>query len=164
MSLVRNLEAMRIPVDLISRVILSHWHSDHSGGLLSFLSVKKASGNSCVVDVHPDRPLSRGIAPGPNYDTIIGALPRDPSFEEISALGGILETHVEEHTVAENTVYVSGEIPRLTSFEIGLLGAMRWTKEDSTNKEGKWIEEPHIMDERYAAIDVLGRGLVIFSA
>lgn len=149
---------MRIPVDLISRVVLSHWHSDHSGGLLSFLKVKKATGTACVVDAHPDRPLSRGIAPGPRYDKIIGALPRDPSFEEIGSLGGTLETHGQEHTVAEDTVYVSGEIPRLTKFETGLLGAMRWTK------EGKWVEEPHIMDERYAAVDVLGRGLVIFSA
>lgn len=156
---------MRVPVELVSRVITSHWHSDHTGGLLSFLKIRKSSDqNPCVVDVHPDRPLSRGIAPGPAYDKIICALPKDPTFEEIAELGGVLEKSAEGHTVAQDTVYVSGEIPRLTSFETGLLGAVRWVEEEQGSEEGKWIAEPHVMDERYAAVDVLGKGLVIFSA
>ena len=36
-SLVRNLRSLNVPVSDIERVIISHWHADHSGGLISFL-------------------------------------------------------------------------------------------------------------------------------
>ncbi|KZP32912.1 hypothetical protein FIBSPDRAFT_721887, partial [Athelia psychrophila] len=61
------------------------------------------------------------------------------------------------------TVWVSGEIPRITEFEGGLLGGVRWFETENGGKGG-WKSEEHIMDERYACIDVAGKGLVIFSA
>lgn len=160
-SLIRNIEAMQVPVHLIERIILSHWHADHSGGMLSFLHYRsKICGDAipCVTDLHPDRPIARGIAP---LGKVIGRLPADPTFEEIEAAGGIVETHGEGHTVAGGTVWVSGEIPRVTSFEAGLPGGVRWL---NVQGEDKWVKEEEIMDERYAAIDVAGKGLVIFSA
>ncbi|KAJ3748865.1 beta-lactamase-like protein [Lentinula detonsa] len=161
-SLIRNASAMRVPLHRIERVIASHWHADHTGGLLSFLKLrgKPRSTNApkpCVVDVHPSRPFARGIAPGPSYDKVIARLPPDPTFEEIDAAGGIVERHAEGHAVAGDMVWVSGEIPRVTSFETGLPGAKRF-------EQGAWVDELHIMDERYAVIDVAGKGLIIFSA
>ncbi|EMD37544.1 hypothetical protein CERSUDRAFT_50292 [Gelatoporia subvermispora B] len=161
-SIIRNVEALQVPVHRIERIVLSHWHADHSGGMLALLRYRSRSSTSdtprCVADVHPDQPLARGIAP---LDKVIARLPADPTFEEIEAAGGLLETHSEGHAVANDTVWVSGEIPRVTSFETGLPGAVRWI-----NGEGgsKWIKEEDIMDERYAAIDVAGKGLVLFSA
>lgn len=163
---------MRIPVLNIERVILSHWHSDHSGGLLSFLKYRnevKGVGvaadsqeeeSKIVIDLHPDRPIARGIRPL-NVGKVIGRLPEDPSFSAIESVGAVVETHAEGHIVAGGTVYVSGEIPRVTYFEQGLLGAVRWVEGPSG---AEWISEPDVMDERYAAVDVLGKGLVIFSA
>lgn len=160
LSLVRNISALKIPVEKVERIITSHWHRDHTGGLLSFLELRKSASTPCVVDVHPDRPNARGIAPGPKYDKVIAALPPDPTFELIEKGGGVLEKHRERHYVAGGTVWVSGEIPRVTEFEDGILGGMRWVEDDG----GKWIRDQYIMDERYAAIDVAGKGLVIFSA
>lgn len=105
---------MGTPVDRISQVVISHWHGDHTGGLLSFLEYRNkfikekrqldASNqrershqhptqehsqpylwNPIVIDVHPDRPAARGIAPGPTFQKVLCALPRDPTFEEIQA-------------------------------------------------------------------------------
>ncbi|KAI0790780.1 beta-lactamase-like protein [Abortiporus biennis] len=169
-SIARNVASMEVPLERVERIILSHWHSDHSGGILSFLGlrrdcIKDISESTtipteeftyapCVVDLHPDRPIARGIAPN---GKLIGQLNPDPTFEEIKALGGVVETHKEGHAVADGAIWVSGEIPRVTEYEQGLLGAVRFV-----NKE--WVPEEHIMDERYAAIDVAGKGLVIFSA
>ncbi|KAI0812354.1 beta-lactamase-like protein [Irpex lacteus] len=158
----RNLSALQIPTEKIDRVVLSHWHADHSGGILTFLRERHKPAASrdcsdpkaCVLDLHPDRPIARGIAPG---GKIVARLPDDPTFEQIEELGGVVEKHTEGHVVADGTVYVSGEIPRITIFEQGLLGAVRW-------KEGEWVPEENIMDERYAAVDVTGKGLVVFSA
>jgi len=168
LSLVRNVAALQVPVDKIDRIITSHWHSDHTGGLLSFLRLRATeSGSSpCIVDVHPDRPISRGIAPGPTFDKVICAIPPDPSFAQIEEAGGIVEKHAEGHAVAGGTVWISGEIPRVTTFEIGMLSGVRWIEEslEGGDARGKWIPEHQIMDERYAAVDVAGKGLVLFSA
>ncbi|KAI0328412.1 hypothetical protein GY45DRAFT_1326427 [Cubamyces sp. BRFM 1775] len=164
-SIIRNIEALKVPVERIERIILSHWHSDHSGGMLSFLRYRKehaASGTAtCVADLHPDRPIARGISTPAGK--VIGRLPDDPKFEQIEELGGVVEKHAEGHAVADGQVWVSGEIPRVTHFETGLPGAVRWMEKDSEEK-GEWTKEEDIMDERYAAIDVVGKGLVIFSA
>ncbi|PFH50915.1 hypothetical protein AMATHDRAFT_75304 [Amanita thiersii Skay4041] len=189
LSLVRNIEALRVPTYDIERVITSHWHSDHTGGLLSFLRLRDAqqkqqqasqqfaseaqpgSGgggagavSQCIIDVHPDRPLLRGIAPGPTFDKVICAIPRDPTFSQIEELGGVLERHAEGHVVAGGAVWVSGEIPRVTEWEQGKPGGMRWVEGEGPNGRGEWVTEQHIMDERYAAVDVAGKGLVLFSA
>jgi len=139
-SLVRNVSAMQIPVEKITRVVTSHWHSDHTGGLLSFLRLRNQSGadnataTPCIIDVHPDLPIARGIAPGPTYDNVVCRLPADPSFDLIQEAGGAVEKHDEGHVVAGDSVYVSGEIPRVTEWETGLPGAMRW-------RDGKWTPE-----------------------
>ncbi|KAJ3764010.1 beta-lactamase-like protein [Lentinula raphanica] len=163
-SLVHNSTAMGVPLHKVERVIVSHWHADHTGGLLSFLEHRNKSSSSnetppqlCVVDVHPNRPFARGIAPGPLYDKVIARLSPDPTFEEIESAGAIVERHTNGHAVSGDMVWVSGEIPRVTSFETGLPGAKRFV-------EGAWVDELHLMDERYALIDVAGKGLVIFSA
>ncbi|EGO25584.1 hypothetical protein SERLADRAFT_348468 [Serpula lacrymans var. lacrymans S7.9] len=160
-SLVRNIDSMRVPVNEIDRVVLSHWHSDHTGGLLSFLRLRGQEPSPCIVDAHPSRPIARGIAPPPAYESIIGRLPNDPTFALIEEAGGKIEYHTDGHAVADDTIWVSGEIPRLTPFEDGLPGGMRWVEEQG---EGRWVQEHHIMDERYVAIDVYGKGLVILSA
>jgi len=94
---------------------------------------------------------------------IIARLPHDPTFELIEKAGAKLEISKEGHTVADGTVWVSGEIPRVTDFETGLLGGVRWFENENSGKGG-WVKEEHIMDERYLCIDVTGKGLVIFSA
>lgn len=95
-----------------------------------------------VVDLHPDRPTARGIAPPPTHDKVIGRLPADPTFEEIERAGAEVETHSEGHVIAGGTVYISGEIPRGTTFEQGLLGGMRWVHPEGEETKGKWASEP----------------------
>lgn len=120
----------------IDRVVLSHWHRDHSGGVLKFLELcqQARSSNEVVVDLHPDRPTARGIAPPPHGRVVI-RLPEDPTFEGIEGAGGRAEKHAEGHVVQDGTVFVSGEIPRVVPYEQGLLGGSRWI-------EGQELEEP----------------------
>lgn len=82
--------------------------------------------------------MARGIA-GPTGKPV-ARLPADPTFEEIGQLGGIVEKSKEGHIVAGGTIYVSGEIPRVTDFEAGLPGAIRWVQ-PGTSGPGEWISE-----------------------
>lgn len=125
-------------------------HSDHSGGLLALLRyrgdmIARTSSEATkrpplhiIVDLHPDRPIARGIAPPPTYTKVIGRLPEDPSFDEIRDAGGTVELNADGHTTGGGTVYVSGSIPRVTEFEGGLLGGVRWFED---NGKGEWKAE-----------------------
>jgi 7,8-dihydropterin-6-yl-methyl-4-(beta-D-ribofuranosyl)aminobenzene 5'-phosphate synthase len=114
----------------LKRIVLSHWHADHSGGILSVLRHRETldPDNPVVVDLHPDRPLARGtyiseceeftnltvlfagIAPPPTFDRVIGRIPADPTFEEITQHRGLVEKHDEAHAVAGGTVFGQGHI------------------------------------------------------
>ena len=164
-SITRNLSALQTPVESIERIVLSHWHRDHSGGIIAALeqiTLARATkvdaepsqaemdtsnvvtpSTPTIVDLHPDRPIARGIAPPPS-GKVICRLPEDPTHADILAAGGVVETHSEGHLVAGNAVWVSGEIPRVTSFETGLLGGARWREFHSANSEdvrGEWVPE-----------------------
>jgi 7,8-dihydropterin-6-yl-methyl-4-(beta-D-ribofuranosyl)aminobenzene 5'-phosphate synthase len=142
------LEALKVDLNLIDHVALSHWHRDHSGGILEFLKLRKESSganaaNPVTLDVHPSRPFARGIAPPPKYDKVIARLPEDPTFEEMKELGASVVTSKVPHTIQNETVFISGEIPREVSWEQGLLGSVRWfTEEEGGQKQGGWVSEP----------------------
>ncbi|KAI0743339.1 beta-lactamase-like protein [Daedaleopsis nitida] len=166
-AIIRNVDALEVPAGRVERIVLSHWHADHSGGMRAFLRHRNAHASPepptpCVVDLHPDRPTARGIAKG---ERIVARLPEDPTFAQLEELGAVVEKHAEGHAVAGGTVWVSGEIPRVTHFEGGLPTGVRWVHREGTDvTEGGWTKEEDIMDERYAAVDVVGKGLIIFSA
>ncbi|GJJ76277.1 7,8-dihydropterin-6-yl-methyl-4-(beta-D-ribofuranosyl)aminobenzene 5'-phosphate synthase [Entomortierella parvispora] len=67
-----NAKRLEIPFEKIETIVLSHWHVDHSGGMLAAVAkcvqarkdVKNGPDKkpaSVNVDVHPDRPYQRGI-------------------------------------------------------------------------------------------------------
>lgn len=137
---------------------LSHWHRDHSGGLLRAIRLinhaKQAKGvgmvagaGGVVVDVHPGRPDYRGFAVGEK----IVSLEVDPSFEEMEDAGATVDKHDEMHTVLDDMFLVSGEIPRLTTYETGLRGSMRYDSE-----EGDWFSDERIADERFLMCNLRG--------
>jgi len=145
----RNLESLKIDLPVVDKIVLSHWHRDHSGGILQFLRLRNEAGvhdqdiPPIAVDLHPSRPIARGIAPGPTFDKVMARLPHDPTFEEIRSLGGEVQTNDEAHSIQNDTVFVSGEIPRVTKWEKGILGGVRWVSEEDGSHEsgGKWISE-----------------------
>ena len=108
-----------------------------------------------TVDLHPERPLRRGIAPPPKKIPIV-ALPPDPTLEEIEAAGGNVDLRTDDHEIrgrdGQNTgVGVSGEIKRVTPFEVGLPGAVTWMKDE--DGEGGWFT-----DEVSACLPFYDRG------
>lgn len=154
----------------IERIVLSHWHRDHSGAITSLVKLLKAQRErereinvdvavAVIVDLHPDRPIARGIAPPP-YDKVIARLPEDPSFHELEAAGARLELSRDGHVVGDGTVWVSGEIPRVTDFEKGLPGGMRWYDDGpdgNNNGEAGW--RPESVSERKMYIPRRSSGL-----
>ncbi|KAK5710896.1 hypothetical protein LTR17_018646 [Elasticomyces elasticus] len=150
-----NANRLKAPLGAIEAIQLSHWHRDHSGGMLKVLSMTEAAGAKPVtVDLHPARPDYRGIM------TPMGpiSLEADPTFDEIAAAGGKLDKHDEAHNVLEDFFTVSGEIPRVTDYELGIKRGVRFTKET-----GKWKDDTLMKDERFLMCKLKDKGIVVFT-
>lgn len=100
-----------------------------------------------VVDLHPDRPVYRGLA----LPEHIISLEADPTFEQIGSAGGVVDKRSEPHTVLDDFFLVSGEIPRMTPYETGLKNAVRYDPD-----ENDWFSDEVIIDERSLICNLKG--------
>jgi len=62
----------------------------------------------------------------------------------------------QPHTIADNAILVTGEIPRKTGFEQGL-------SQHKVFVDGKWQPDPLIRDDRAIVFKVKQKGLVVLS-
>jgi 7,8-dihydropterin-6-yl-methyl-4-(beta-D-ribofuranosyl)aminobenzene 5'-phosphate synthase len=82
-----------------------------------------------------------------------------PSLADLEAHGGLVTSTRQAQLTASETVFVSGEIPRRTTYETGLPGQHRRTE------DGKgWEPDELLLDERFIAVNVRNKGLVILTA
>ncbi|KAG0359011.1 hypothetical protein BGX24_005865, partial [Mortierella sp. AD032] len=142
-----NAKRLEIEFEKIEVIVLSHWHMDHSGGMLAAVEhcqkarlqqqQQQQQESSVVIDLHPDRPDERGTCltkPSPAGATTLEQPPieyvawgKEPAFKDLESAGG--KTGVPNH--------------------------VRWSDATKT-----WSPEPEIMDERYVVARVKSKGLV----
>ena len=154
--------AKRLDIDLasIETIVLSHWHWDHSGGLPTVIAAIAAARRRAgkpdpvAVDLHPDRPDQRGIAMASGA---IVMFPEEPTPTEMNDAGGRVELHDAPHLVNNGYFAVSGSINRVTSYETGL-------ESHVTFRGDRGRPDPLILDERFVAAQVRGRGVSVLSA
>ncbi|EWG53968.1 hypothetical protein FVEG_12288 [Fusarium verticillioides 7600] len=148
----KNVQRLKLPMTEIGAIVLSHWHRDHSGGLLSAIrlaSKRRSGGDNVVVALPPDKPAFRGIM----FDQPI-SLEADPTTDEINSAGGKTVMLDETLTVLNDTFLISGEIPRQTDYEGGIPGGVRY---DPAKDE--WIKDELIMEERFVMCKLKGEPL-----
>jgi 7,8-dihydropterin-6-yl-methyl-4-(beta-D-ribofuranosyl)aminobenzene 5'-phosphate synthase len=151
--------ARRLGVDLgsIEEAVLSHGHFDHAGGLPQALRmIKEANGGRDIpLHVNPGMFGKRAFKLADGRVLPLGDV---PSVEELTAAGGAVVNAPEARTLLEDMFFVSGEIARVTPYEKGLPQQFRRAE------DGSWVPDPQVLDERYLAVHVRDRGLVVFSA
>lgn len=154
----RNGDRLKIDFGAIESVVLSHGHWDHGGGLLKALELIRArnGGREIPFYMHPGMFRSRAFK---FPDGKMLPFKDIPSIGELTEKGAAVTSSVEPQLLHDNFFYVSGEIPRVTAYERGLPNHMRQTEDGSD-----WEPDPLIMDERFIAVNVRGKGLVVFSA
>jgi 7,8-dihydropterin-6-yl-methyl-4-(beta-D-ribofuranosyl)aminobenzene 5'-phosphate synthase len=82
-----------------------------------------------------------------------------PSAEQLRRQGAAVVETTEPQLVLDDLFFISGEIPRITPFETGMPGQHRLADDGVT-----WEPDPWLVDERFVAVQVAGKGLVVFSA
>ena len=155
----RNGERLATEFGRIDTIVLSHGHWDHAGGLLAALELIRdaggGEGREIPFHVHPGMFRARASK---RPDGQLVPYREIPGPDTLARNGASVVSSTEAQLIHDGRFYVSGEIPRVTSYETGFAGHM------SLSDDGEWEPDPLIMDERFLAVNVKDKGLVVFSA
>jgi 7,8-dihydropterin-6-yl-methyl-4-(beta-D-ribofuranosyl)aminobenzene 5'-phosphate synthase len=154
----RNVERLRFDMGCVDGIVLSHGHWDHCGAMLHALEMiqLRNGGRRVPTYMHPDMYYARAMKAPDGSMRPFADVPTPAMLENE---GAQLIHSREAQVILDNAVYVSGEIPRVTSFEPGMPGQYR-----RTSHESDWEPDPLLIDERYVAVRVKDKGLIVFTA
>jgi len=154
----RNVERLGFDMGTVDGVVLSHGHWDHCGAMLRALEMIQLSngGSRTPTYMHPDIYRSRAMKVPNGTMRPFADVPTQAALEQEGAL---VVHSTEAQVILDDLFYVSGEIPRVSAFETGMPGHFRRTADGSD-----WEPDPLLMDERYVAVRVKDKGVLVFTA
>jgi 7,8-dihydropterin-6-yl-methyl-4-(beta-D-ribofuranosyl)aminobenzene 5'-phosphate synthase len=151
---------VRLSVDFgaIGAAMLSHGHWDHAGGIPRALGmIFQANGGRAVpLYLHPGMFRPRGALQPDGGVLPMQPIPHPADWALLGAEPIVTDT---AQTVLDDRFFVSGEIPRITAYEKGLAGQVCRPSDNAP-----WEPDPLLIDERFLAVHVRDKGLVVFSA
>jgi len=156
-TVTRNGARLGVPFGRIEAVALSHGHWDHGGGLVEAVRLIHEANGGRRVPVH----LNDGmLVTRANTLPDGGYLPYQdvPKPAELERAGADVVVSPDARLLLDGHFYLSGEIPRVTPYEQGYPGHMKRSADGQA-----WEPDPWLMDERYLAVNVRGKGIVVFS-
>ena len=157
-SFERNVTRLGADLGTVDSIVLSHGHWDHAGAMLLALGMIRGrnGGRKIPYYAHPGMFRSRGVKL-PNGS--LRLMEDIPSVADLTAFGADVVVTTEPQVLHDGMFFVSGEIPRVTPYERGFPGQVRLKDDGQT-----WEPDELLMDERFLAVNVAGKGLVVFSA
>lgn len=154
----QNVSRLGADLAAVEAIVLSHGHWDHGGAMLRALQIirDRNGGKRVPYYAHPDMFRTRAMK---RPDGSFLVMEDVPGVTALTDNGADVVNSTEPQALFDGMAYVSGEIARVTPFERGLPGQHRKTL------DGKgWELDELIMDERFVAVNVTGKGLVVFTA
>lgn len=154
----RNVDRLRFDTGSVDAIVLSHGHWDHCGAMLVALEMiqLRNGGRPVPTYMHPDMYYTRAMKAADGSMRLFADVPTKAVLE---AFGAEVIHSREPQVILDGLFYVSGEIPRVTSFEPGMPGQYRRLSDDSD-----WEPDVLLVDERYVAVRVRDKGVIVFTA
>jgi 7,8-dihydropterin-6-yl-methyl-4-(beta-D-ribofuranosyl)aminobenzene 5'-phosphate synthase len=154
----RNVTRLGADLGKVESIVLSHGHWDHAGAMLLALGMIRSRNGGRAVPWygHPGMFRSRAVRL-PNGS--VRPMEDIPTVEDLTTFGAEVTATKEPQVLLDDMFFVSGEIPRVTAYERGYPGQVRLADDGKT-----WEADELLLDERFLAVNVAGKGLVVFSA
>ena len=154
----RNVTRLAADIGAVEAMVLSHGHWDHAGAMLLALQMIRVrnGGKEIPYYAHPDMFRTRATKLA---DGTYRQMEDVPGPEALASFGAKVVVTREPQALLDGMFYVSGEVPRVTPFERGYPGQVRRTA------DGKgWEPDELLLDERWLAVNVKGKGLVVLTS
>ncbi|MGB2930187.1 MAG: MBL fold metallo-hydrolase [Desulfobacterales bacterium] len=149
-GVLHNIEQLRVNVEEIESIVISHGHMDHTGSLYGILD--KIPGTIPLV-VHP------GAFEYPRYtrtpDGSTRLFPRTLVKDELEQKNVEIVESKAPTLIADDMIMVTGEVERTTEFEKGMPNAL-------IEKDGELVFDPFV-DDQSIVVKLNGKGLVVIS-
>jgi 7,8-dihydropterin-6-yl-methyl-4-(beta-D-ribofuranosyl)aminobenzene 5'-phosphate synthase len=154
-SAAHNVDALGIDLNKIDRIVLSHGHYDHTGGLRQLLQKMR---REVEIVAHPDIWQAKYARRNDEPDRYIG-IPFQRN--ELESLGAIFNLTAEPVKI-DDSIMTAGEIPMVTSFE--QVDADLFVKEDTGWQQDKLLDDQAlIVNMELGLVVILGcahRGII----
>ena len=154
--LVRNCKSLGVDLTDVEEVAISHGHWDHMGALLAMLKEITVNDRRVKCHVNPDMFVERGARLS---DGSVTPFEKVPTPEMLSQQGADVVNDYSERKILEDFFYISAEIPRVTKFEKGRIDHL-----SRHSEKQEWQPDPLLIDERYLAVHLREKGMIIFSS
>lgn len=155
-TLLHNMDVLGIAPEAIRTIVLSHGHIDHYGGLAALLP--HLAPPSLPLVLHPDAWRDRKVVFQNGYELHMPP-PQRTTFDHPHS--SLIETRAPSWWL-DDTVLVTGQVERTTSFEHGLPGHMaRPAGGDAASTD--WEDDSLIWDDQAVVLYLRGKGLVVLS-
>lgn len=146
----RNLDVLNINVKDLRAIVISHGHTDHHGGLEGLF--KRYGRCRLPLIIHPGAWRDRKVM----FPTGTEIRLPPPSRHDLEAEGLELIEETGHTLLLDDTLLISGQVERTSSFERGF--PIHYAR-----TPGGWEPDPLILDDQNTIINVKGKGLVIVS-
>lgn len=149
-GVIQNMARLDIDPGGIEAIVCSHGHFDHTTGLDGI--IRTLGTVNLPILIHPHFWRRRRIV-------LPGRDPREIPSTSRSALSGAgFEVIEEGHPsfLLNNSVLITGEVPRTTGYEPGFPPQQAWLG-------GRWEPDPLVLDDQALILDVKDKGLLIIT-
>jgi 7,8-dihydropterin-6-yl-methyl-4-(beta-D-ribofuranosyl)aminobenzene 5'-phosphate synthase len=152
----RNGDRLGVDFAAVDAAMFSHGHWDHVGGMIRALELIRDAkgGRATPLHVNEGMFIRRGMK---TPDGAVIPFADVPGRVALEAAGAEVVFTEAGAGLLDDMFAVSGEIPRVTPYEKGLPPHVK-------DVGAGWEPDPWIMDERYAAVHVKDKGIIVFTA